>query len=504
MSRPARLGSATLAYAGSELGARAAWFAVVLALGCLLPQREFGAWSLLMALAGLLEIGLTLGLHGPGTRWLYDRDEQSYGRVLFTLLLVWLAGSGLAVLALDRLGSASFHHVVSDLAWLPHGRLTLGIAWLGAASALPLAMLAARQRVTRYAWLRAATVLGPAAGVLVALLLGRTSTQAVLSAQLLGAAPLAVLALAVGFSTSRPRLAWGELRPMLIFGLPVLPHMMAQWILSWSDRWLLERLVGLEAVAVYHLAYLPGLGVLLLGGALNRAWYPVLYRELEALDQAEAQPGAPLFSAAASPPTAPTTAVGRASWGKIEDQATAFLAATAAMGAGVALWSGELLRALPARGYDASYDLVAFTVAGATCALLYLLPHNLLYHHRRTGRIPWLTAAAAGLNIALNLALIPSLGALGAALATVAAYGLLALMFWWAAGRVSRVPAGPRRLLGALAPGLVAVAVAMLLAVLDLPWFLRIGVELCTSLALAWALVRSGVAAQARRLFRAG
>ena len=493
-----------MAFAGAEMGARLAWFGLVLALGCLLPQRDFGAWSLLMALVGLVEIGLTFGLHGPAVRWLYDRDEPSYRQALFTLLLLWLALSGLAMVALDRLGAEGFQHLVSSLPWLPHGRLALGIAWVGAASALPLAMLTARRQVGRYAWLRVATVLGPVGGVLVILVLGRTSTASVLTGQLAGGAPLAILALAVGFAASRPKVAWGELRPMLAFGLPVLPHMMAQWVLSWSDRWLLGALVDLETVAVYHLAYLPALGALLLGGALNRAWYPLLYQQLEALDQAEAIAGQPPFTAASSQQAAPRSDAGRATWEALGDQTEAFLAGAAALGAGVALWSGELLRALPLTGYHQSPGLTAFTVAGTTCGLLYLLPHNLLYHHRSTARIPWLTAVAAGSNILLNLALIPQLGALGAALATVAAYSLLAALFWWAAHRVSRRLIGHRRLLITVAPGLAAMTVAMLLGLLDPPWALRLGVELAATAALGWALVSAGTVEQARRLLRAG
>ena len=54
MTQPRGLGRAALTYGGAEMGARAAWFAVVLALGCVLPQRDFGAWSLLLALVGLV------------------------------------------------------------------------------------------------------------------------------------------------------------------------------------------------------------------------------------------------------------------------------------------------------------------------------------------------------------------------------------------------------------------------------------------------------------------
>jgi O-antigen/teichoic acid export membrane protein len=503
VSRPADLGSTTLTYAGAEILARGAWFAVVLLLGCLLPQREFGAWGLLMAMAGLLEIGLTLGLHGPAVRWLYDRDEDSYRRILHTLLRLWLLTSLALLPALDLAGRHGFHHLVEGIPWLPDGRLALAVAWLGAASAIPLAVYTARGQAWRRSALMLCGVLGPALGVAVVLATGRDSADGVLLGQALGAVPATLTALALLAMASHPRAAWGELRALLAFGLPVLPHMMAQWVLSWSDRWLLGRLLDLEAVAVYHLAYLPGLGVLLLGGALNRAWYPLLYRDLEALDRAEAEPGQPSFTSGAHPERQPRTPAGRAAWTRLSAQASAVLSLWAMTGAATALWGGEVLRLLPTSGYQASPGLVAFTVAGTTTGLLYLLPHNLLYHHRRTGWIPWMTGLAAGLNIALNLVLIPWLGPLGAALATVAAYAALAALFWWRASRASRLPVGVLTLVRATGPAMLAMTVAMVLGAVQPAWPARLGAELVCTLGLLLVLVRGGAPEALRGLIRA-
>ena len=497
------LGRAAVGYVAAELGTRMVWFGLVLALGCLLPQRDFGAWSLLMALVGVLEITLTIGLHGPAVRWLYDSDERAHRRILFTLLVLWLPASGLLGLAVDRLGILGFHHIVDGISWLTHGRLALGVAWTGAACALPLAVLAARRRPGSWAGLRIAAVAGPVLGVLAMLATGQRTSEAVLSGQLLGAVLPAVAALAVGFASSTPSLARSELRPMLVFGLPVLPHMLAQWVLSWSDRWLLERLVNLEAVAIYHLAYLPGLGVLLLGGALNRAWYPLFYRDLEILDRVEDSPGGPPFSHASSPAQAPKTREGRATWERLCGQSQAVVAAMATIGATTTLWAGELIGLLPTTGYDASPGLVAFTAAGTTGGLLYLLPHNLLYHHRRTGSIPWMTGVAAALNILLNLALIPLLGPLGAALATVVAYGALAGLFWWMAHRVSRPVVPTAVMLRSIAPALGVIAVAMVLAGAAPSWPLRVAVELiCTAAMVGW-LLRTGAVDKLRELIGA-
>ena len=74
-----------------------------------------------------------------------------------------------------------------------------------------------------------------------------------------------------------------------------------------------------------------------------------------------------------------------------------------------------------------------------------------------------ITGVAAVVNVALNLALIPPYGMMGAAVATVAAYTVMfAGMAWWAQ-RVYPVPYQWRRVLTAAAAG-VALAAAGKLA----------------------------------------
>ena len=68
---------------------------------------------------------------------------------------------------------------------------------------------------------------------------------------------------------------------------------------------------------------------------------------------------------------------------------------------------------------------------------------------------PMITAAAAGLNIGLNLWLMPGYGILAAAWATVAGYALMAAMGASISRRLYPIPVQWRRVAGALAAALV-------------------------------------------------
>jgi O-antigen/teichoic acid export membrane protein len=85
---------------------------------------------------------------------------------------------------------------------------------------------------------------------------------------------------------------------------------------------------------------------------------------------------------------------------------------------------------------------------------------------RRT-RSNWvITGAAAVLNVALNLILIPEFGMVGAAVATIAAYGTLFLGMAWKAQQVYPVPYQWRRVATAFG---AAVALTVLGRVIDPP-----------------------------------
>jgi O-antigen/teichoic acid export membrane protein len=49
-----------------------------------------------------------------------------------------------------------------------------------------------------------------------------------------------------------------------------------------------------------------------------------------------------------------------------------------------------------------------------------------IYIEKKTGKLPWITGVGGGVNIVLNFMLIPLIGMMGAAIATLAAYAAMA------------------------------------------------------------------------------
>ena len=227
-----------------------------------------------------------------------------------------------------------------------------------------------------------------------------------LAGQLAGAVVMAASALAILWR-QRP---WGFSRPLarraLDFGLPLLPHSLAGWLLSVSDRWLLGLLLGvaaadaLAAVGVYSLGYQLGYAVGLVAISFNAAWLPFIYRVGEG-------PGG--------------TAI-------LRESTTLAVAGFSALAAAIAILAPDLVGAIAPSEWAPAADVTAVVAFASAANAAGLMFASGIYLARATRVMPLLTLIAAGLNIGSNLLLIPRIGIMGAALATLVAYAGLAAM----------------------------------------------------------------------------
>jgi O-antigen/teichoic acid export membrane protein len=130
---------------------------------------------------------------------------------------------------------------------------------------------------------------------------------------------------------------------------------------------------------------------------------------------------------------------------------------------GMWLLSRWIVRLLAAPEFFESYEAVGLVATGV---MLYALYFVLIVVLGRTGRTEYnfpATAAGAIANVALNLALVPSLGIVGAGIALVASYIVLLALLLLFSQRLFPVPYEWRRLAHALALAAALVAAGELL-----------------------------------------
>jgi O-antigen/teichoic acid export membrane protein len=242
------------------------------------------------------------------------------------------------------------------------------------------------------------------------------------------------------------------LRAMNRFGLPLVPSALALWVTNFSDRFFLVKLADAHEVGLYSIGVRIASAVVLLLTAFRTAW-PAFAYSIE--DDAEA----------------------RRTYGFV---LTYLIAVVSWLSLTLGLLAPWIVRLLTTPSfYDGERVVAPLAFAGAAQAG-YVVVAIGIGRVRRT-QFNWVvTGAAAALNVALNLILIPPYGMMGAAIATVAAYSLMFLMMAVYAQRIYATPYQWRRVAIAL-----TVAIALLVAgkLLDAP--LPLAIALCAVYPLA-------------------
>lgn len=103
------------------------------------------------------------------------------------------------------------------------------------------------------------------------------------SVAFLGAGALCLVSLARdGLLVARPDRAY--LHDALLFGIPLMPHLVAGLLMMLADRFLVANLLSIEAAGVYMVAVQIGLALNLIVASVNQTFAPWLMRQLSAED----------------------------------------------------------------------------------------------------------------------------------------------------------------------------------------------------------------------------
>jgi O-antigen/teichoic acid export membrane protein len=215
------------------------------------------------------------------------------------------------------------------------------------------------------------------------------------------------------------------------FGVPLMPTALFLWVTNFSDRFFLVKLSDTAEVGLYSVGVRIASAMVLLLTAFRLAW-PAFAYSIE--DDREA----------------------RRTYAYV---LTYLVLVTTWVATGLTLLSPWIVDWLAAPAFASASRVVGPLAFAAVAFGGYIVVAIGLGRARRT-QFNWVvTGAAAAVNVALNLILIPPYGMMGAAVATVAAYATMFVgMSWWGQ-RVYRVPYQWRRVLTAALAG-AALAVA--------------------------------------------
>ena len=433
-----QLGRDVAIYGGADLLFKLVQFLVIPIYAHRLAVADFGILALLQVSAILLGVLVNLGVNYSVQRFYFDKDIAEERRpLLVSTGLFQLLVSGTILIGIVGFMLYGSRETIE---------LNYGIAWtlvlVALATILPdqiaqYALDTSRLQFAPFNFCAIALVKN-VVGLLIGLWLLLEHDMGVLGL-LAGNLVAAVAAVPLGLWLVRRDLTLGLDREylglMLRFGTPFVFTAAAYWAFGSMDRWMLAEMSDSAQVGLFSIAFKFASVLTLAIGAFHQAWIPLAMR------MANEEPDyRRLFSLVFS------------GW-------FCFLGLTAL---GLGLFAGDVMAALTPPSYWPAAQALAIGAAAIALSGTTQITSLGVTLEKRTMLIAtgaWLTA---GINIGLNLLLIPRFGASGSAIATLAAYLFLTLFYLGWSQKLHPIPLERGKLLYGLLLVAAAIAAAFL------------------------------------------
>jgi O-antigen/teichoic acid export membrane protein len=223
-----------------------------------------------------------------------------------------------------------------------------------------------------------------------------------------------------------PAFSVSELKEMLSYGLPLVPAAACNMVLMMSDRYLLRFFADLEQVALYAAGTRVGVMMMLVVSSFQLAWPAIFF---------------PIARRADGPRT----------FARLFEF---FMLGVCMFGLGLAVFARDLIELLATKSYLAGARVVPLLVASYVLYGVYYFTAIGVQVKKKTFYLPLGIGLAAAINLLLGFSLVPRSGMMGAAVAKVVAYAVLALLMCTISQRLYRVPYDMRRFVLLLGTGI--------------------------------------------------
>ncbi|PTV93031.1 O-antigen/teichoic acid export membrane protein [Halanaerobium saccharolyticum] len=187
----------------------------------------------------------------------------------------------------------------------------------------------------------------------------------------------------------------------LILGIPLIPHALSGFILSYFDRIAINQITGSSDTGLYSFAYNIGMIMNVVVMAMNKAWVPIFFDNLK-----------------------------ENNFNKINDLAFNYSKYIFMAAISLILFSKEIVMVLADERYYSALDLVPIIILSYVFVFFYTLFANYSFYRKKTVLISTATLLAGFINVGLNYWLIPKFGYIAAAYTTLVSYAILFLFHY--------------------------------------------------------------------------
>jgi len=364
----------------------------------------YGTWSLMWITVVLLAPLVTLGLGTAMVRFLAAEEDVNKIREGFVSVVLTILFAGiLASLVIVFCSNAFAASVLGNIDKANSIKLTAFMITTQALSQISFAFFRTFRQMKIYSAFLAGKATIELAFMVCFLIAGWELIGviiAVITSDIIFIVVASIITIRqIGFCLPR----FAKLKSYLKYGLPLMPSGIILWIIQSSDRYIIGYFMEVEDVGIYTAAYTLANAIIFFLGPLQVVLLPMVSKSYDEGDVVKTR-----------------------AYLKYSLKYLMTLSIPAAFGLSVLAY--PLLRILTTIEFTAGSMVVPVLAFGILSYTLYQVCMHTLYLVKKTIWILSLLCISAGLNIGLNILLIPNLGILGAAVAALISYAVLGIL----------------------------------------------------------------------------
>lgn len=377
-------------YGAATVATRATSLLVVPIFTRFLSDTDYGVIDLLTIAGNLILLTVALEISQAVARFVPGTSREEGAAFASTALAFAVAAYAIFAIAGLVAAPAIRSWLLGDAATDLTVRLAVIATCLNGVFQLTSGVLMAQQRARRFAVASlASSLVAIGLGVVLVALAG-AGVDGFFVGQIIGAAIGVALTLAISRGVYSPSFDGGRLVSMLRFSAPLVPSSLGVFVSLFVDRLAIGQLMTVADVGVFGIGFRLASTVSLLSFGAQMAVTPLVY-------------------ARHTDPATPAA---------LERIFRHYVGAALVVALGLSLFAPEILRLLTTPPFYGAASVVPLLAPALFIASLYSFMPGLGIA-KRTGTFAAINLSGALLNLILNVLLIPILGIVGAALATL-------------------------------------------------------------------------------------
>jgi len=362
----------------------------------LMTPDEYGVMSVFLSFVGIITIIFGLGIRGAISRYYYENKDDFFDYLSSNIWLIFIVSVGFIGIAI------LFRNQLQTFLNIPFGMIyiAIGIAIPQAIFQLYESYLQASKQSKKVATLN---VLGALfiTGTAIAIMLQMDDEK--YYARAIGQGIGALVLFLVTFFYLKNSLKFSikkkHLRYSLVFGLPIIFHLLSQNILNSFDQIIINQLVGPNETGIYSVAYKIGMAQNLISMGILKAWTPMFYDKLN-----------------------------KDKYDDINALAKKYAFIVMLVAVFLIFFAKEIVTILVDKRYQEAIGIIPIVIVSYFFFFLYTMYVNYAFYEKKTKNIAAITIIAGGLNVLLNYLLIPKFGYIAAAWTTLVSYVALFIL----------------------------------------------------------------------------